>query len=196
MRLGTYLYPILFAGFLACSEFALPVRSWAADPQTDPKDSCEIVVGTTRVVLLHVRRTIDFTDAVDGKAPRAVTSVRIVYLLEYLGDKSIEVVSQGTEVLAAGTTDPAIRRVKGGSTSPSVYKTEPYESFRKRFTASELEQAVARLPKVKDVKKAEVAIVTFDDVEVTARKVDLRLAAGLLRGEEDQRVLFRKVPLE
>lgn len=193
MRLGACLCPILFAGFLACSGFALPVRSWAADPQTDLNDSREIVVGTTRVVLLQVRRTTDFTDAVDGKAPRAVTSLQIVYLLEHLGEKSIEVVSQGTEVFAAGTTDSAIREAKG---TKKVLKTESYEGYRKRFAASELEQAVARLPKVKDATKAAVAIVTFDDVEVSARKVDLRLAAGLLKGEENQRVVFRNVPLE
>jgi hypothetical protein len=190
------LHPTLFAGFIACFVFALPGRSWAADERVDLKESREIVVGTTRVVLLQVRRTTDFADAIDGKAHRAVTSVRIVYLLEYLGDKSIEVVSQGTEVFAAGTTDPAIRRARGGSTSPSEYKTESYEGYRKRFAASELEQAVARLPKVKDANKAVVAIVTFDDVEVTARKVDLRLAAGLLKGEEQRRVLFRNVSLE
>src|SRR3954451_7025607 len=118
MRLARCLCPILFAGLLACSGFAMPARSWSwvDDPQTDLKDSREIVVGTTRVVLLQVSRTIEFIDAVDGKATSAVTSVRIMYLLEYLGDKSIEVVSQGAEVFAAGTTDAAIRRVKGVST--------------------------------------------------------------------------------
>jgi hypothetical protein len=168
----------------------------SVEEQVDLKTSREIVVGSTRVVLLQVRRTIDFTDAGADTAPRAITSVRIVYLMEYVGDKSVEVVSQGAEAFIAGTTEPALRGAKGTAKAPSELKTESYSGYRKRFAAVELEQAVARLPKVKDVNKAVVAVVTFDDVEVAAPKVDLRLAAGLLKGEEDRRVLFRNVPLE
>jgi hypothetical protein len=41
-----------------------------------------------------------------------------------------------------------------------------------------------------------VEIVTFDDLKVMARKVGLRLKAGLHKGEEDRSVLFRNVTLE
>jgi hypothetical protein len=196
MRSGTRLYPILVAGFVACSGFALLGRSGAADEQADVTVSREIVVGTTRVVLLQVSRTTDFTDGADGEASRAVRSVRIVYLLEYLGDKSLGPIEVGAEVFAAGTTDSAVRGAKETKKETSYYKSENYEGYRKRLAASGPEQAVVRLPKVKDGAKAEVVGVTFDDLEVTARKVDLRLKVGVRKGEEDRRVLFRNVPLE
>ena len=191
MRSGTRLYSILFASFVACSGFALPGRSCAADEQADLKVSREIVVGTTRVVLLQVSRITDFTDTTDGKAPRAVTSVRIVYLLEYLGDKSFGPIEQGAEVFAAGTTDPAVRGIK-----TTYLKGENYEGYRKRIAASRPEQAVTRLPKVKDAAKAQIIEVTFDNVEVTGKNVDLRLKVGMHKGEKDRCVLFRNVPLE
>lgn len=94
-------------------------------------------------------------------------------------------------MFAAGTTDAAVRRIK-----TTYLKGENYADYRKRVAASLPEQAAARLPKVKDAAKAQVVAVTFEDVEVTARKVDLRLKVGLHKGEEDRRVLFRNVPLE
>ena len=163
----------------------------------DLKESREIVVGTTRVVLLQVSRSTDFTDAADGKAPRAVTSVRIVYLLEYLGDKTFGPIEEGAEVFAAGTTDSAVRKAKTTAVAhPSYLKGAAYEWYRKREAESRPEQAVARVPKVKDPAKAQVIQVTFDDVDVTARKVDVRVSVGLHKGEENQRVLFRNFSWE
>jgi hypothetical protein len=198
MRSATQLCPILVAGFLACSGFAPAGRSWAAEKEVDLKLSREMVVGTTRVVLLQVSRTTEFTPDVGGQAPRAVTSVRVVYLMENLDDKPINLIYMGAEAFTAGTTDPAV-----GSSDPAVrgpqhsYQwSETYASYRKRVAESGTDWAVKRLPNVKDADKGVVVVeITFDDVGVKAAKADLRLSVGLHKGDE-QRVLFRNVPLE
>jgi hypothetical protein len=182
---------IIFVCFVACSGLTMPGRSWAGESTVDLKTSRETVVGTTRVVLFQVSRITEFTEGADSKPPRAVTSVRIVYVLEYLGARSFGPIQVGADVFVAGTTDPAVRGIK-----TTYLKGSNYEWYRKRFAESRAERAIARFPKVKDVAKAQVVEVTFEDVEVTARTVDLRLKAGMRKGEEDLRVLFRNVPLE
>jgi hypothetical protein len=173
---------------------ALPGRSQAADKEVDLTMSREVVVGRTRVVLLQVSRTTVFTDGADGKAPRATTSLQVVYLMEVLGDKPLGTVFSrvGKEAaLVAGTTDPAVRW-PDGQTRParsSLIGPGGLEDYKKRWDVS------GPLPKVKAANRTFVNVVAFEDVKVVARKLDLRLPVGVTEDEEHF-VLFRNVPLE
>jgi hypothetical protein len=51
----------------------------------------------------------DFTDAAEGKPPRAVTPVQVVYLLENLGDKLFGAIQERAHLLVAGKADWALR---------------------------------------------------------------------------------------
>ena len=189
MRSNCRLLWTLYATVVACSGLLLPGQSWAESKEVDLKVSREIIIdGTTRVVLLQVSRITEFTDSADGKAPYAVPSERVLYLMDNLGDKPRDAIQGDAEMFVAGKNESAIRGLPGFH-SRSV-KSENYTFYLERT-----EGVDSRLPKVKDVNKAVVIAVTFDHVEVTARKVDLQLRASLHK-DEAHRVLFRNVPLE
>lgn len=169
-------------------------QSPAADAEAEFGTTAEATVGQNRVVLLSVTRTTEFVAGEGGKAPKAVTSVRVMYLMERTGDGKIGPIAAGAEVSAAGTTDKALRRLGTGGTGES-HTNENFGGYAKRVAASGTEWKAAKLPAVKDADKAVVVGVTFHDVEVTAKTADIRVKVGTVKGEED-RVVFKNVPLE
>jgi hypothetical protein len=172
-------------------------RLRAADAVVDLAAATETVIGTERVALLSVTRFTEFVAGTSGAAPRAVTSVRVMYLVEKLGDGTF-VASAGAEVFMAGTTDLAIRRAGAGvgDVPPSAYHSiENFAAYAKRVErqGSEWSADKAKLPAVKDANKAVVLGVTLYDVQVSAKKADVRVQVG---GPKGHRVVFKNVPLE
>lgn len=179
MRSNPRLLPIRYAGFVAFAVFAVLARGMAGDQETDVKRSREVVVGTTRVVLLKVNRLTEFTDGEEGKPPRIFRSLQVVFLREDL-EKPVESVNDAAAVFAAGTMDRPLR-----GADRTRYQTDLYP--RKLPDKS-------TLPKVSAADRAVISTVTFEG-ELTTKQVDLSLRIGLRKGD-DRRVLFKNIPLE
>lgn len=190
MHLDTRSQRLLYATVVAWSILLLPDQSWADGKEVDVKVSRESIVGTTRVVLLQVSRTTEFAESPEENNPKAILSLRVVYLLENLGAKPSDAIEGDGEVFAAGTHEPAVRGLPGSHSRSG--KFENYQFYLKRTERPR----PSRLPKVKDVSRAHIVVVTFDHIEITARKVDLRLRFGLHKGAKPQHLLFKNVMLD
>jgi hypothetical protein len=148
----------------------------------------EVIVGDSRVVLLSVTRFTEFVAGEGGKGPRAVRSLRLLYLQELLVDGSTMTVG-GAEVFAAGSADQPVRFPRGGNNT--MHSSKNYGGYSEWLKSQADEWSAAKLPTVKDPNMATIAGVTLRDVEVTAKKADVRVKLG-----NDDSVLFKNVPLE
>jgi hypothetical protein len=160
----------------------------AADVEVDFANSVEAVIAKDRVALLSVTRFTEFVAVDGGNGRRAVTSLRVMVLREWLGDRALTLTASEVDVFAAGTTDKPVRFAGNShTTSHSSRNYGGYADWLKRQTD---EWAAVKLPAVKDANLATVSWVTFHDVQITAKIADVRVKVG------EGVVLFKNVPLE
>lgn len=162
----------------------------AADVEADFSATSEAVVGKDRVALLLVSRFTEFVAGDGVKGRRAVTSLRVMCLREWLGERGPGTVLTAceVEVFAAGTIDKPVRFV--GSSHTTQYSSKNYGGYADWLKLQADEWATAKLPAVKDPNLATVYGVTFHDVHVTAQKADVHVKIG------EGVVAFKNVPLD
>jgi hypothetical protein len=187
---GVLRWGAVVAALLALLSLTGSGRLRAADVEADSAATTEAVVGTDRVAVLSVTRFTEFVPGAAGKGPRAVTSLRVLCLREWLGQREPGTVltACGVEVFAAGTTDKPVRFVR--SSRSTTLSTRNYGGYADWLKRQSDEWSAAKLPAVTDANLASVYGVTFHDVRVTAKAADVRVKVG------DGVVVFKNVPLE
>jgi len=168
----------------------------AADVATDIATSTDVTVGDHRVVLVSVVRSTEFAPAGGGAGPRAVTTLRVTILVENQPGKGYAFV--GADLLAAGTAEPAVRPAgKDKGRNRDRLGMTDYRLYLKQADVGPIPKPAAdRLPSVKGASGALLHSLTLDDVEVVARKADVRVRLLIGSPGRDERVLFKNVPLE
>lgn len=151
------------------------------EPSSDLARSRELTVGNTKVTLLKVNQTLDYT----ADAKRTIRSLEVWYLVEQLDDAKIGGVQSGLEAMAAGTKDTGVRFL--GPSEQLVTTNENYEDYEKRF--------YAKLPPVRAKDRAVVMFQALRDIELTAKKLDLKLRVGLNKMEKHT-IWFKGVSFE
>ena len=163
-------------------------QSPASDVEADFAATSEAVVGKDRVALLSVTRFTEFVAADGRQGRRAVTSLRVMYLREWLGARGVALTASEVEVFAADTTDKPFQFA--GNSHRTLHSSKNYGGYTDWLARQADEWAVANLPAVKDANLATVSWVTFHDVRVTAKRADVRVKVGA------GVVVFKNVPLE
>lgn len=186
-------HPYLLCYLAIGLSLAIPLRLGGDDGHADVSKSREVIVGKTRVVLLQVSLTTDFTGGAGGTKP-PVKSLNVVYLVEQLDDQKPG--HGGLDVFVAGTQNRAISwplMVRGQPSSE--VKGENYEGYEKRTNT--------KLPPVKSEERSFVGEQTISGIEVHANRVDVKITFGLrapdpnnpLAANPEHTVLFKNVSL-
>jgi hypothetical protein len=163
----------------------------ADDGVADVTKSREVIVGKTRVVLLQVSLTADFTGGAVGTKP-PTKSLKVVYLTEQLDNQKPG--HGGLDVFVAGTQN---RAVSWPHAQPSSHFVggDNYEGYERRTNT--------KLPPVKSKERAVVGEQTISGIEVHANRVDVKITFGLgppdpnkpLGPGPEHTVLFKNVSL-
>ena len=158
------------------------------DAKVDFAATTEAIVGKDRIALLSVTRFTEFVAGDAGKGPRSVTSLRVMVLREWLGERVDALSACEVDVFASGTTDKPIRFA--GTSHTTASSSNNYGGYADWVQQQAYEWSAVKLPAVKDPNLATVKAVTFQDVHVTANKADVRVRVG------ESVVVFSNVPLE